>query len=364
MKFASTALVVLTAVSATAFEQAGPGYEFKFPRDHFEHRDFGAEWWYYTGHLSDGDGRSFGFELTFFRAGLESDAVTETAWDLKNVYVAHFAITDVEAGQLYFRERVNRSGPGLAGASVADSAIWNGNWRVEYLPGDPVAPSQRLWAGDEHASVELRLEPLKPVVIHGQDGVSRKAGGDGQASHYTSFTRMQAQGTLVLEGEVFEVGGQAWMDHEFFTEGLAADLAGWDWMSIQLDDGVDLMLYGLRLDDGRYSEFSGGTVVYPDGQSLTLGSQDLQLAPGRKWRSPKTGAEYPVEWSIDVRRIGLALDVLPLQEAQEIVSESIRTPVYWEGPVEYSGQRSGKSVEGKGYLEMTGYDKKVVLGVR
>ena len=362
MRLAGLAVALFAATQGAALDQALPGYEFRFPSDHFEHRSFGAEWWYYTGNLSDADGREFGFEVTFFRAGLDAAPGSTTVWGLDQLYVAHFAITDIDAGRLHFRERLNRAGPGLAGASERAGAIWNGNWSATFLSGTPTKPVQRLWAGDAHASLELRLEAAKPVVIHGRDGVSQKAGGAGQASHYASFTRMRATGELVLGSDTFEVGGLAWMDHEFFTEGLADDLEGWDWLSVQLDDGTDLMLYGLRRKSGGHSQFSGGTLVQPDGSSFALRAEDIDLRPGREWVSQATGASYPVEWRVQIRSLGIELDVLARHDAQELVSESGRTPVYWEGPVRYTGHRSGRPVRGAGYLEMTGYDRPVEMG--
>ena len=341
----------------TAFEQAKPGYAFEFPRDYFEHPEFRAEWWYYTGNLATRDGRPFGFELTFFRVALSSRIESHSAWDLDQVYVAHFVLTDIETGRMYKRERTNRGGPGLAGASQADRTVWNGNWTVEYLGDDRLKPTQRMWAGHEDASINLSLAPAKPVVVHGEDGISRKGGGYGEASHYLSFTRLIASGTVEIGGTRHEVEGSAWMDHEFFSDSLSRDQVGWDWMSIQLDDETELMLYGMRDADGQHSLYSSGTFVGTDGQVLHLTSGDFRLTPGRTWRSDDTGAEYPVEWAVEVPSLDLRLDVRPRLDAQEVTSERGYMPVYWEGAVTYSGRRIGRPVEGHGYLEMTGYDK-------
>ena len=362
----SARILLALAIAATlaAFEQARPGYDFEFPRDYFEHPEFETEWWYYTGNLETSGGRPFGFELTFFRVGLGQESEDLAAWDLSQVYVAHFVLTDIQDGTMHARERTNRRGPGLAGASHADRTIWNGNWSVEYLVGDRLKPSQRMWAGGGGDSVNLELVPSKPVVIHGEDGISRKAEGDGQASHYISFTRLLASGTVSVDGTEYEVEGSAWMDHEFFTNSLSPDQVGWDWMSIQLADGSDVMFYGMRGADGGHDRFSSGTLVDEDGQSLHISSDEFGMIPGRVWRSADTGAGYPVEWAVHVPGLGLRLDVRPLLDAQEVIGGLGYTPVYWEGAVTYSGERMGTPVEGKGYLEMTGYDKPVVLSVR
>lgn len=361
MKLAPIVLAVGMALPAAPFDQAKPGYVFQFPRDHFEHPGFAAEWWYYTGNLATSEGRPFGFELTFFRVAVDRKSGPETAWDPDQVYLTHFVVTDIKGERLHHRERVNRSGPGIAGASESEGVIWNGNWSVEFLPGDPRRPSQRIRAGDGGVSLELDLVPAKPVVIHGTEGVSQKARGEGQASHYSSFTRLVADGKITVEGAEHRVEGLAWMDHEFFTNNLSDDQVGWDWMSIQLDDGSDLMIYALRSVTGEHSEFSGGTFVGDDGTQVRLVAEDLRLTPGRKWRSTETGADYPVEWTVEIPRIELTLNVSPLLDAQEVLSAFSLTPVYWEGAVEYCGKRAGRTVTGKGYLEMTGYDKPVVL---
>lgn len=358
-----TILALVAALRLAAFEPAEPGYRFQFPRDHFEHPEFGAEWWYYTGNLQDEAGRRFGFELTFFRVAVERAAPPENAWDVDQVYLAHFAVSDIGARRFYRDERINRAGPGLAGASAAKRLIWNGNWSVAWLEADADLPTQRLRAVGEQASLDLLLRAAKPPVIHGEEGISRKAAGQGKASHYVSFTRLEASGRVAIGGSAHEVRGLAWMDHEFFTDSLGPGQTGWDWMSVQLDDGGDLMLYGMRGADGRHDAFSSGTWVGPAGRSLHLDAGDFRLAPGRRWRSGETGAAYPVEWKIEIPRLGYRLACEPLLDAQEVVSRSGTMPTYWEGAVRYVGERNGQPIQGVGYLEMAGYDKPVWLGL-
>ena len=185
-----------------------PGYTFEFPRDHFGHPGFESEWWYYTGNLFTASRRHFGFELTFFRRARFVDAEPRSAWDLDQVYLAHFTVTDTDDGRFVVAERLNRAGPGIAGADTAARRVWNGNWSVEWRPGDEVRPAQVLTAMHREAALRLVLEPTKPVVVHGRDGVSRKVAGDPRAvSHYLSFTRMAASGTVAVGGEEFEVDG-------------------------------------------------------------------------------------------------------------------------------------------------------------
>ena len=339
------------------------GYSFQFPRDHFGHPEFESEWWYYTGNLFTAPGRHFGFELTFFRRARAVDSAQPSAWDLDQVYLAHFTITDTDGERFVVDERLNRAGPGIAGADAAMRRIWNGNWSVEWRPGDEIRPTQVLTAMNRDATLHLVLEPGKPVVVHGREGVSRKVAGDPRAvSHYLSFTRMGATGTLTIEGEEFAVTGLAWMDHEFFSDYLTENKVGWDWMSVQLDDGVDLMLFGIRDTQGGYGPDTFGTFVDAGGGAHTIEPGGVVFRPGRRWRSEATGAEYPVEWEVDVPGFGLRLDVRPRIDPQEVFTERGILPAYWEGAVRFTGEREGQPVAGVGYLEMTGYAGKLDIG--
>ena len=369
--------------------QVLPGYPFEFPRDHFAHPSFDSEWWYYTGNLSTAAGRHFGFELTFFRrartlagegararmgasaesgAGAGAGAATAdssepSTWDLDQLWLAHFTVTDTRAERFLVAERVNRSGPGVAGADAGKRRIWNGNWSVEWRPGDEDRPIQALTAIHPDAALRLTLEPRKPVVVHGRDGVSRKVAGDPRAvSHYLSFTRLAAAGTLAVAGEEHAVRGLAWMDHEFFSDYPMEGKVGWDWMSIQLDDGADLMLFGLRDAAGGHGPDVTGALVDPDGGVRPVGWGGAALRPGRRWRSGATGAEYPVEWRVTVPAFDLRLDLRPRLDGQEVFAERGLLPPYWEGAILVSGDRAGRRAAGVGYLEMTGYAERFDLG--
>lgn len=336
---------------------------FEFPRDHFAHPSFDSEWWYYTGNLETASGRHFGFELTFFRRARALETPKPSAWDLDQVWLAHFTITDTREERFVVDERVNRSGPGIAGADAGKRRVWNGNWSVEWRPGDEVRPTQVLTAMNRDAGLRLVLEPRKPAVAHGRDGVSRKVADDPRAvSHYLSFTRLEAAGTISLGGEEFAVTGLAWMDHEFFSDYPLEDKVGWDWMSIQLDDGVDLMLFGLRDAEGGHGSDTTGTVVDADGGARAAEWGGVVLRPGRRWRSEATGAEYPVEWRVEIPAFDVRLDVRPRIDGQEVHTEGGLLPVYWEGAVLVSGEREGRPAAGVGYLEMTGYVERFEAG--
>jgi predicted secreted hydrolase len=364
--FLLLAAVLCGAADPVQYQLAKPGYRYQFPRDHFNHPSFKTEWWYYTGNLATKDGRRFGYELTFFRQAIRRDGAAAHAgvWEVPDVYLAHFTVSDL-AGQRFFQsERLNRPGAGLAGADLSQARVWNGNWQSQWRL-DPAQPAgfraQTLQAFAAKIAIRLNLTSEKPPVVHGENGVSQKADGAGHASHYVSLTRLQTSGSLEIEGRSFEVAGLSWMDHEFFTNQLAVDQAGWDWFSLQFDDGSELMLYRLRQKDGQASRWSHGTYVDAHGASRALSSAEFQLSPGNTWTSPGTGAHYPIAWQIEAPALKLNLSLRTRLASQELTSRSDVSPSYWEGAIEVTGTRGGKPVTGRGYLEMTGYQKALEL---
>jgi len=351
-------LILQSAPVTTPFKTALTGYRYEFPRDHFSHPDFQTEWWYYTGNLRTEDGHRFGFELTFFREAVDRDAAKNATWDLRDIYLAHLALSDLDGGAFYHAERTNRNGPGIAGVDASAEHIWNGNWSCEWSGAD-----QKLQAVDDRFTFGLRLHPEKPPVIQGENGVSQKAAGVGHASHYISFTRLRTSGSITLQGKTYNVSGLSWMDHEFFTHQLEADQVGWDWLSLQLDDDTELMLFRIRRKDGSVDPFSAGTFVDREGKSQHLRASDFSLAPQQEfWERPDKVASYPIHWKITIPAMALALDATTLLAPQELPGNSKYAPNYWEGAIVLKGQKKVSPVTGVGYLEMTGYDHAVQLG--
>jgi predicted secreted hydrolase len=339
------------------YRTALPGYRYEFPRDHFSHSDFQTEWWYYTGNLKSVEGQGFGFELTFFRQAVSRDPANTGAWDVKDLYLAHLALSDLGGGKFFHEERINRAGPGLAGASEAGGRIWNGNWQILWS-GD----EQKLQAIDERFQLHLTLRSGKPPVIHGENGVSQKAEGPGRASHYISFTRLKTSGSIELEGKKFDVDGTSWMDHEFFTHQLAPEQTGWDWLSLQFVDNTELMLFHIRRKDGSIDPYSAGTYVEAQGRTMHLRGDDFALQPlEERWKSPVTGAVYPVHWKIAIPKLGIELEARTPLKSQELTGTTKLAPNYWEGAIVVSGKRNTQAIAGVGYLEMTGYDGPVRL---
>src|SRR5579883_2779748 len=188
------------------YRQAVPGYRFQFPRDHFNHPEFRTEWWYYTGNVRSTDGRRYGFELVFFRqAQRRGPSDNPSAWRVDDLYLAHLALTDIAGKRFHYYKRLNRAGPGIAGASIEQARIWNGNWESKW---DVQTGAQTLSATAEDIRFNLKLNPRKPPVINGENGVSQKAEGLGKASYYVSFPLLGVEGTL----NGLPVAGTAWMD--------------------------------------------------------------------------------------------------------------------------------------------------------
>ncbi len=362
------ALIALVGASLGILAQqpALPGYRFEFPKDHFDHPNFATEWWYYTGNLSDDSGRPFGFELTFFRQTMkhaEALALTETpVWNPNQLYLAHFAVSDLEGNEFFHTQRLNRAGPDLAGISSKQARYWNGNWQVRFLDASGRA---ELLAVTNKAVLRLALEPRKGPVIHGRNGISQKGPDPGNASHYISFTRLTAKGTLTWKGKTYHLHGLSWMDHEFFSHQLDDSQAGWDWFSVQLDNNEEFMFYRLPNKNGQGDPYSSGTFVDSTGTSHFLDAKNFVLEQtGAKWTSPETRATYPIAWRLRVPSLALDLTETTRLPNQELSAKHAIGPSYWEGAVRYVGTRSGRPINGSGYLEMTGYDQVPFFGQR
>ncbi len=407
----------LSTVNALpCFSRANKVIPIEFPKDFGSHDRFQTEWWYYTGNLDTTDGRHFGYQLTFFRRALlcadegkgnpttPSAQVTPTAqvgkidgtgqviesaeavevnptgrdqnggdtpsqWRTGQLYLAHFAVTDVQSGRFYSDHSMGRQALGLAGAVSDPYRVWLGQWQVVLSSGNVGLESEgegpkmsdfnmrrgvdagkitvHMTAKSGTFALNLMLSSVKPTILQGDKGLSQKSEKEGNASYYFSMTRSETRGVIKTEAGEFEVTGTSWFDHEWSTSALGADEKGWDWIAIHLDDHRDLMVCQVRKADGRPNAFSFGCISHPDGQYDILDAAHFTLQIQDYWQSDTTGARYPCKWRLTIPKYDLDMGIAPYLKDQEHLGDF----VYWEGCV----QVSGEGVSGSGYVEMTGY---------
>jgi predicted secreted hydrolase len=351
LNLAATAPVNGATAEPDGFRRALPGYRFEFPRDHANHPAYKTEWWYYTGHLGSTSGENFGYQLTFFRVGVRPKrAPGRSPWRIRDLHMAHLAITELNPPRFTFFERLARGDVGLAQSDNKGYLVFNGNWEVK--GGDA---AHHLVARQGGWGLDLRARSRKTPVIHGTGGVSRKGDCEGCASHYYSLTRMATEGELLVGGRRVAVRGESWMDHEFGSGQAGPDLAGWDWFSVQLSNGSELMVYRLRGRKGQTLPASSGTYVAANGTTTHLKQNDIQLQALEEWRSPHSQARYPTRWRMEVPRLKLTMQVKPVVADCELRTPGSTQETYWEGPVGYSGTQGDRTVTGRGYVELTGY---------
>ena len=321
----------------------------RLPEDHAAHPDFRHEWWYVTGQLQTERGRWFGFQATFFRFALSPVAYpTKSDWRTRQALLAHFALTDIEGQTFTGRERRARASHGLAAAATDRPAVWINDWALHQ------ATPNGVWTLDlasADAALSLRLAPDGAPVLQGDRGYSQKSAAAGNASHYYSQPRLSASGSLKFGGATHEVTGLAWLDHEWGTSALGEEQQGWDWFAVHFDDGRSLSFYRLRQRDGATDPHSRGVLIGSDGQAQALGAEAVVMTPLRWWRSPQTGARYPVQWRVQLPAQQLDFELNALVDGQEWTGDL----KYWEGAVGTRGPDAPDVLTGRGYLELTGY---------
>jgi len=366
-------VIVLALVSSAStlfgqeFKHALPGRAFSFPQDHFSHPEFKTEWWYYSGHLYSQEKKSFGYQLTFFRTGINRETKNQKSkWSIQDLYFAHLAITDESKKKFGYLEKISRGSLGEAGASAYKTSgktfrIWIEDWSIEGT--GPAMQNHSLKAGNGNFGIELLLTPEKNPVIHGQNGVSQKAEGEGYASHYYSITRLKTEGKIFLQNKDIPVQGISWMDHEFGSSQLREYQAGWDWFSIQLANGMELMFYRIRWKDGKVDPYSSGTIIFTDGTYQHLTNKEFQIEVVDRWKSPNSRAVYPSKWKIEVPGHQIELTLYPTVKDQELITKESTRVTYWEGSVKVEGKYQGSSINGMGYAELTGYAEPFSKGI-
>jgi predicted secreted hydrolase len=347
----------LSAPSDAAFARATGPRELLFPQDTGPHPAYQSEWWYYTGNLAEvvepggsvsSDPRRFGFQLTFFRRALAPATALpdrDSAWSTGQIYLAHFTITDVETEGFRSAERLARGAVGLSGALSDPYRVWVEGWQALEIDAgdasrkdtngngtreaqDPVDrearnaakayPSVRLQAEDGDMALDLTLEPAKPPALHGVDGYSRKGVDRGNASYYYSFTRLLTEGRITTADGEFQVEGLSWMDHEWSTSALTPNQVGWDWFSLQFEDGRELMLFHVREADGGVAAQSSGSLIDASGRVEPLTIADFEIGVEETWASPRSGGAYPAGWTLGLPKRDIVLNLRPLINDQEL----------------------------------------------
>lgn len=343
----------LSAPATTGFARATEPMHFEFPKDHGAHPNYRTEWWYYTGNLQSAEGAVFGYQLTFFRSGLTPTMPSRPSdWASNQIYMAHFALTDSQANQHRSFERFSRSGDNLAGATGEPRfQIWLDDWTIQMVEPDMMHVQAHEPSANGDVAVDLTLRIDRAPVLHGNQGLSQKSSEVGNASYYYSLVQIQTSGTITNQGKFTAVQGVSWMDHEFGTTALGKNAVGWDWFSVQLEDGAVLMFAQIRTQGGGKENAFDGTIAWPDGRQVTIQASDLAIEPLAQWTSPRTGIVYPSGWQISIPKFSVMLTVQPLIPDQEMNVSF----VYWEGAVDVLGTMEGAPVVGKGYVELTGY---------
>jgi predicted secreted hydrolase len=341
---ATWAVNAVNGPDVAGFQHANEPRTLVFPDDHGPHPEYQTEWWYYTGNLHSADGRHWGYQLTFFRRGLTPTPTQRPSlWATNDVYMAHFALTDVTGQRFFAHDQFARGGKiGLAGARADPYHVFVKDWEAR-----GTGETATLRAAADQVAIAFDLQSLKPATLQGDRGLSQKSDEVGNASYYYSLTRIATSGTITIDGTPIAVEGLSWMDHEWSTSALSSQQVGWDWFSVQLDDGRDIMWGQLRRIDGALDVIPG-SLTAPDGTVTTLHEGDVQITILDTWVSPHTGIRYPSRWKMQIAQAGLDLDITPRLADQEL---RLRDMVYWEGAVRVVG-----SVNGFGYVELTGYN--------
>lgn len=342
-------LILLFFLFSSAISQGyvdvTPEYRVKVPEDFYFKKDYRVQWWYFTGHLFDKNGREFGYELTFFVVGVQQRNY-KSRFGVNNIFISHFAITDIRNKKFYFSEGAETGVFNFAGAKEDELNVWvgedilRGNINLIYIK-----------ASDNKKMLSLKLIPVKPLVLHGEKGYSRKSEESPLISSiYFSYTNMKSEGEIQIDDQIFKVTGKSWFDREIFSRRLSENQEGWDWFGIQLNNEKEIMLYILRNKKGSMDKFSSGTIVYPDGRFRHLLKNEFKVKALSYYKSRKTKARYPSKWEVSIPSEGLTLIITPFIEDQEVVAYGTTGNYYWEGACKVSG-----TLNGRAYVEMTGY---------
>ncbi len=348
----AAALTLLAALSAQAAAPVfkavaplAPGASLNFPADFGAHPDYKTEWWYVTGWLDTAEGKPLGFQVTFFRSATQHDRANPSQFAPKQLIIGHAAVSDPANGKLLHDQRSAREGFGLSYVKVGGTDVKLEDWRMTRAADG----SYQIHLDAASFKLALKLAPSQPVLLQGDRGYSRKGAQLSDSSYYYSEPQLTTTGTVTSAGKAVAVTGAAWLDHEWSTQYVAAEAAGWDWIGANLADGGALMAFQMRSKTGA-KLWSHATWRDASGKITQFSPDQVSFTPQRRWRSPRTNAEYPVATQLTTG--STVWQVIPLQDDQELDSRRSTGAVYWEGAVTL--ERDGKQA-GRAYLEMTGY---------
>lgn len=352
------AALVLLFVASTAirageaeYPAVAPGYSIELPRDAGSHPQFRTEWWYLTGWVESESGESLGFQITFFRNRPGIDEDNPSRFVARQVLFAHAAVSDPQRGALLRGEKSARAGFGLAEAAEGSLAVKIDDWSLRQDGERYVAV-----AATGEFALQLDCIRVQPALLNGRNGFSQKGPQPQFASYYYSLPQLQTSGRIVIGGREHRVRGVAWFDHEWSSGMFDEKARGWDWVGLNLDDGGALMILRIR-DEAGNTYWGGATLREPGQPDRVFAPGDIVWSPVRRWRSPRTGVAYPVEWKIAVG--GRTILLRPLMDDQENDARASTGTLYWEGAVRAFDER-GSGV-GRGYLELTGYGERLRL---
>ena len=334
------------------WKQAKAPRNWSFPRDHGAHPDFKTEWWYFTGNLKTKENQHLGYQFTFFRQGVQTKPnSTESTWSIRDLYFSHLAVSDIKNKKFYSDEKVSRGNLGQADYSQERMDIKLHDWSIQQTNKDQF----ELFAESNEITLTLSVKSTKPLIKQGHNGLSQKTDAPGEASYYYSYTRLATTGQILIKGKSYDVEGTSWFDHEFMSNMMTDRVVGWDWFSIQLETGDELMLYQIRDQNGMVTRWSKATYIDTEGDKLLLDPTKLVYQITNSWRSPHTKATYPSGWTLEYPPLKLKLQVKPILDDQEMILKQFQEMAYWEGSCHIQGKIHGKNTKGYGYTELTGY---------
>ena len=337
-------------LAADDWHDVVPGKILAFPRAHGSHRNFPLEWWYVTGHMYDDQGDHYGFQFTVFRVGIHKESPGASAWHTSSLFIGHQAVSDTRRKEFSFCESVHREQEDQVFAKRDYLHTRTPNQEITYDGKGPMT----LRLSCKGKELQLTLTPRKPIILQGDKGYSQKGEGVGNASYYTSFTRLE--GSARLNGLPLEAS--AWYDHEVLSASVSGDDTRWDWFSIQLDDDTEIMLYRLRNEAGEASKFSSGVIVDSSGSTRTLGYADFSLEATRYWTTDDGLARYPVAWNLAIPSGDIVLQLEATMDHQELRTEKSTGKRYWEGAAQVRGSSAESSVTGMAFVELVGYARR------